>query len=199
MTADSPFAGSPVMAVLRNLSVVDTIALTRTAFESGIGLVEVTIQSPDAVPALEAAVAVARESGRTVGAGTVVTPEQVDVCARLGVAFTVAPGFDPRVAHSSETAGMPHLPGVATPTEVQHALRAGFRWLKVFPASVLTPAWITALRAPFPDARFFASGGISVRNAADFLDAGASGIAIGSALESPLELAELMAIARRRP
>lgn len=195
LTPLSPFEGQPVMAVLRNRSVEDTVALTRTAFDAGIALVEVPIQSPDAIPALEAAAAAAREVGRTVGAGTIIAPEQVAVCARLGVAFTVAPGFDPDVADASRNAGIPHLPGVATPSEVQRALRAGFSWLKVFPATVLTPEWISAARAPFPDARFLASGGISVHNAASFFKAGASGVAIGSALESPSELRQLMAIA----
>lgn len=198
MTSIFPFEGQPVMAILRNRSVADTVALTRVAFDSGIELVEVPIQTTDAIPALEAAVAVARESGRTVGAGTIVTREQVEVCARLGVAFTVAPGFDPDVAAASQAAGMPHLPGVATPSEVQQAMNAGFRWLKVFPASVLTPGWISAMRAPFPDARFFASGGISVHNAASFFEAGASGVAIGSALESPDELSRLLQVARTR-
>lgn len=199
MTSRSPFDGHPIVAVLRNRSVADTASLTRVAFEAGIELVEVTIQSPEAIPALEAAAAVAREMGRTIGAGTIVTREQLDVCAGLGVAFTVAPGFDPDVAAASEAAGMPHLPGVATPSEVQRALNAGFRWLKVFPASQLTPGWIGAVRAPFPEARFIASGGISVHNAASFFDAGASGVAIGSALESPVELGRLMQIARATP
>ena len=196
MTPVYPFEGQTVMAILRNRSVADTVALTRIAFDSGIELVEVPIQSPDAIPALEAAVAVARESGRTVGAGTVITQEQVEVCAHLGVAFTVAPGFDAAVSAASQRAGMPHLPGVATPSEVQEAMRAGFRWLKVFPASVLGPGWISAVRAPFPEARFFASGGISVHNASSFFLAGASGVAIGSALESPAQLSRLLQIAR---
>jgi 2-dehydro-3-deoxyphosphogluconate aldolase/(4S)-4-hydroxy-2-oxoglutarate aldolase len=67
--------------------------------------------------------------------------------------------------------GLPHLPGVATPTEVQRAPAAGFGWLKAFPAAQLGAGWITAMHGPFPEARCVATGGIDLSNAAGFLSA----------------------------
>ena len=104
--------------------------------------------------------------------------------ASLGAAFTVAPGYDREIAAASWAKGMPHLPGVATATDVQRALADGHTWLKAFPASVLGPDWIRAMRGPFPEARFVATGGIQRGNAAGFLRAGASMVAIGQSVES---------------
>ena len=75
------------------------------------------------------------------------------------------------------------------------ALAHGHTWLKAFPASLLTPAWLTAMAGPFPEARFVCTGGIDSRNARAFLDAGARGVAVGSALESPEQLPALAALA----
>ncbi|MGV2386522.1 MAG UNVERIFIED_CONTAM: 2-dehydro-3-deoxyphosphogluconate aldolase, partial [Thermobifida fusca] len=84
------FAGQQVMAILRGLSAQDTVAHAHRAWDLGIALVEVPIQSPDALPALRAAVAAGRSRGRPVGAGTVTTPDRVAAAADAGAAFTVA-------------------------------------------------------------------------------------------------------------
>jgi len=143
---------------------------------------------------LRAAVSAARERDRRLGAGTVTTVDQVRAVAAVGAAFTVAPGFDPAVLAASHNAGMPHLPGVATPSEVQLALTHGIGWVKVFPASVLGPGWFTAMRAPFPQLRMVATGGIDARNALDYLAAGACVVAVGSALADPEQLDRLAEI-----
>jgi 2-dehydro-3-deoxyphosphogluconate aldolase/(4S)-4-hydroxy-2-oxoglutarate aldolase len=116
-----------------------------------------------------------------VGAGTVTSPELVHQVADLGAAFTVAPGLDERVAEASMSLGLDQLPGVATATEIQRALALGLRWQKAFPATVLGPEWFAAMRAPFPMARFVATGGITTKNARSYLDAGAAAISLGSA------------------
>jgi len=118
----------------------------------------------------------------------------VESSRTAGARFTVAPGFNPVIAQASVDAGMPHLPGVATPTEVEQALAQGYTWLKAFPASILTPAWIKAMAGPFPEANFVCTGGIDSRNARAFLDAGARGVAVGSALESPDQLPALASL-----
>lgn len=189
------FSGQRVMAILRHRSVADTVALAQTAWDLGIDLVEVPIQTPDAVPALEAALAAGRERGRRVGAGTITTTDQVDLAQRLGVAFTVAPGTDVDVVRRSQTLGLPHLPGVATATEIQAATRLGLRWLKAFPAAVLGTSWFSGMvKGPFPDVRLVATGGMDAANAADYLQAGASLVAVGSALEDPSQLELLAAL-----
>lgn len=188
------FAGRPLMAILRGFPPERTVALAERAWELGVTVVEVPVELPEQVESLRATVAAARAQGHPVGAGTVCTTEQVDAVRAAGAAFTVAPGFDPAIAHHSAMAGLPHLPGVATPTELQAALRTGHTWLKLFPASVLGTAHVRALRGPFPGVRLVATGGIDAGNARDFLTAGADVVAVGSALTDPAQLPALAAL-----
>lgn len=204
MTTDSntwfetAFRGQSLMAILRGFGPDKTVEIARRAWDLGIDWVEVPIQSADGLDALAAAAEAARAQGRTVGAGTVTTAERVRQAAGAGACFAVAPGLDPDVAAASLDAGLPYLPGVATPSEVQAADRIGLRWLKVFPASVLGPGWIKAMHGPFPLARFVATGGIGAANAAQYLDAGARVIGVGSALEDPGQIGKLAALLDER-
>lgn len=178
-----------VMAILRGMEPARTVELAQRAWELGIHAVEVPIETPAAEPSLRAAI---RAGGdRPVGAGTVVTSDAVRAAAEAGAAFTVAPGLDPEVARASVEAGLPHLPGVASPSEIQHAVRLGLTWLKAFPASVLGTDWFAAMRGPFPAVRLVATGGVNARNASEYLAAGASVVAVGSALEDEAQLSAL--------
>lgn len=191
---DGLFEGQRVMAILRGMPVDTTIELATRAWDLGVTAVEVPARDPGSLEVLRATVEAGTERGLPVGAGTVITTEQVRAVAEAGAAFTVAPGFDAQVMAASEAAGMPHLPGVATPTDVQAVLKAGGRWVKAFPASVLGADWITAVRAPFPDIRIVATGGIDARNAEAFLGAGARMVAVGSALADPDQIPRLAAL-----
>jgi 2-dehydro-3-deoxyphosphogluconate aldolase/(4S)-4-hydroxy-2-oxoglutarate aldolase len=195
---DEIFGTQRVMAILRGMPERETVELATRAWDLGVDLVEVPVQTPDALPALRAAIAAGAERGRTVGAGTVITLEQVRAVAEAGVAFTVAPGLDPAVLAASAAAGLPHLPGVATPSEIQVALRHGLVWLKAFPAAVLGTAWFTAIKGPFPQVKLVATGGMDAHVAPGFLDAGARVVAVGSALADPVQI-DLLAELIKRP
>lgn len=181
------------MGIFRGQGRDDTLALCHAAWDAGVVLVEIPLMGEDDLVVLEAAVSEGASRGRFVGAGTIISADQVEAVRRRGGAFTVAPGFDSEVAGASVAAGLPHLPGVATGGEVQAAFSAGFRWQKAFPASVLGSEWVRAMRAPFPEVSFVATGGISARNASEFLNAGCRGLAVGSAFESTESAAELAA------
>jgi len=193
-TSEDLVGGQRVMAIFRNLGAERTVQLARRAWQLGIDLVEVPVSEPEAWPTLAAVLAAGREEGRTVGAGTVVTADQVSRCAELGVGFTVAPGLDEDVVAASDRLGLPHLPGVATASEVQRAVRLGCRVLKAFPASVLGPGWFAAMRGPFPGVRFVATGGIDADNAPGYLAAGASMVALGSAVADEAQLDRVAAL-----
>ncbi|WP_461189340.1 bifunctional 4-hydroxy-2-oxoglutarate aldolase/2-dehydro-3-deoxy-phosphogluconate aldolase [Arthrobacter sp. Z4-13] len=195
---DQTFNGPSVMAILRGYTPERTVELANRAWELGINCVEVPIQSPSAVEALAATVSAGRPNGRVVGAGTVTTLERLEQAVAAGAGFTVAPGLDLSVAQASICAGLAHLPGVATASEVQLASNHGMNWVKAFPAVSLGLTWFQGMRGPFPGARIVATGGINGHNAPQYLAAGADVVAVGSALEDPAQfelLAKLMPLA----
>jgi len=181
-------AGQPVMAILRGLAPARTVELAERAWDLGIDLVEVTVQTPDALPSLAAAVTAGERRGKLVGAGTVTSLDQIRQVIDVRARFAVAPGLDLALVRAAAERGLPYLPGVATPTDVQVAATAGLRYLKAFPASVLGPGWFRAMAGPFPDVRFVATGGIDAANAGDYLGAGAVTVGVGSALEDERQL-----------
>lgn len=135
--------------------------------DGGIRAAEVTLRTS---AGLDAMAAMAAHGGVTVGAGTVLTPAQVDACASAGAQFIVSPGVDDEVIARAQELGLGVLPGVATATEVQRALRHGLSELKLFPADRLGGlGMIDSLTGPFPDLRFMPSGGVSAGNAAEYL------------------------------
>lgn len=190
---DTAFDQCPVMVIIRGRSPEQTVDLCRQAWDLGVALVEVPIQDARAVEALRAAVAAAR--GRPVGAGTVRTPEQVGIAAETGARFIVSPDWVPAVDQAARGAGLAHLPGVATATEVGQAVDRGHRWLKAFPAAALGPAWFSAMAGPFPQIRFVAVGGVTPDNAAAYLAAGARAVGAAGALRRDGELARLVTAA----
>ncbi|OUZ11605.1 2-dehydro-3-deoxyphosphogluconate aldolase [Aeromicrobium sp. PE09-221] len=183
----------PVMAIFRGRPPAETLDLCRAAWSTGVDLIEVPVQGPEARESFRAAVRLGASEGKHVGAGTVLSVEQLEAVSADGAAFTVAPGFDAEVVSRARELGVPHLPGVATATEIDRALRAGCRWLKAFPAAQLGVGWAGAQGGPFPDAAFVATGGIDAENAADFLTAGYRAVAVGSAFTSTSGIERLSA------
>ncbi|MET8361835.1 bifunctional 4-hydroxy-2-oxoglutarate aldolase/2-dehydro-3-deoxy-phosphogluconate aldolase [Micromonospora sp. NPDC005171] len=191
MSFEDLFDDQRIMVILRGRPPGETVALAGRAWDAGITHVEVPIGRPEQVAALAAAVRAGAERGRPVGAGTVVTQAQVRAAAEAGAQYTIAPGFDPAILAASLAAGLPHLPGVGTATEVQRAHGAGCGWVKAFPINALGAGWLSAVRGPFPDMSYVATGGVTVSSAPEFLAAGARMVALGSALSNPAELAQL--------
>jgi len=188
-----------VMAILRGHPPGQAVSLANRIWDAGVELVEVPIATADAVAALRAVIGAGAERGKRVGAGTVVTPEQVRAAAAAGAAYTVAPGLDLAVLAASLSAGLTHLPGVATPTEMQRARAAGCRWVKAFPAGALGTAWVRAVKDPFPDVAIVATGGLRVTDVSDFLSAGARVVALGQALADPAQVRQLGDLLPHRP
>ncbi|MGH3166984.1 MAG: bifunctional 4-hydroxy-2-oxoglutarate aldolase/2-dehydro-3-deoxy-phosphogluconate aldolase [Trebonia sp.] len=195
---DQAFAGAPVMAILRGMGIERSVRLATTAWDLGIDLVEVPLQAPEDERALHEVARLAEERGKCVGAGTIVAAEQIPLAQRGGARYLVSPGLDASLVRTAQERGIPILPGVATPSEVQAASRLGLRWLKAFPAHWLGVEWFRHMRGPFPGLRFVATGGLDARNAAQFLDAGVRVVAVGSALEDATQLEQLADILRQR-
>lgn len=187
----------PILAILRGHSPQAAVQAAEACWAAGIELVEVSLSEDGALDSLEAVCRRAKELDHLAGAGTILAPPDVEAAVGVGAQFGVAPALDPDVVKGAEGAGLPLLPGVTTPSEVQRALALGCQVLKLFPAHLLGPNWIRAMRAPFPAARFVAVGGVSDANGGSFLTAGAVGLGIGSALDLDRLDALVAAVATR--
>ncbi len=194
----SLFEVTPAMVILRGFSPDRAVDLAERAWDVGLTTVEIPLQRAADALSIERASARARERGLCIGAGTILDVAGARRAREAGAAFTVAPGFSAGVWADAVETALPHLPGVATATEVQTALAAGAQWLKAFPAARLGPEWFRDMRGPFPDARFVATGGVDAANADALREAGADVVAFGSAVADAAALAELAGIARER-
>lgn len=153
------------VVVLENASAAPDLAAALTA--GGLRAIEVTFRTAAAADAIRL---MAERPDLLVGAGTVLTPAQVDQAADAGARFVVSPGFSPAVVRHCQERGLPVFPGAATATEIQMALDAGLDTVKFFPAEQLGGvAMIKALAAPFRSVRFVPTGGVNTGNLADYL------------------------------
>ncbi|MGO1182434.1 MAG: bifunctional 4-hydroxy-2-oxoglutarate aldolase/2-dehydro-3-deoxy-phosphogluconate aldolase [Micrococcaceae bacterium] len=191
---DDHLHGCPIMAILRDFSVEESLVLSHRAWDLGVEHVEVPIQNQQGLEALAAVVEAGRSRGKYVGAGTVDSAEKVYQAQKIGAVYTVAPGLDDDVIRASIRADLPHLPGVATASEIQGALRHGLTWMKAFPAHTLGPDWFSAMRGPFPQVNFVATGGLDATNVESYLKAGVRVAAVGSALQHQDQLNRLGAL-----
>ncbi|NQX26143.1 bifunctional 4-hydroxy-2-oxoglutarate aldolase/2-dehydro-3-deoxy-phosphogluconate aldolase [Microbacteriaceae bacterium VKM Ac-2854] len=167
MSVRDRLAASRIVPVV----VIDDAAHARGIVDAlssgGIGSAEITLRTSAGLEALAAA---AEHPTAVVGAGTVLSAEQVDRCVDAGAQFIVSPGLDVAVVERALEHGILPLPGIATASELQLALSLGLTAVKLFPVELLGGVRaVDALAAPFPDVEFFPSGGVSAANAGEYL------------------------------
>ena len=180
-----------LVAVLRRVADVD--ARVDALAAAGVGVVEITLDDPDALAAIERT----RDRGDvTVVAGTVRRADQVDAAVSAGAEAVVGPAFSRAVVERAAKLGVPAIPGALTPTEVEAAWVAGAALVKLFPGTLGGPAYVKDLLAPLADVPLLITGGVNAQNALSFLEAGAVAVGVGSALEDPDEALRLVAALR---
>lgn len=175
----------PLIAILRGIKPDEALAVAEALHQCGYKCLEVPLNSPDAYKTIEI---IAREFGNAmlVGAGTVLNKQSVADSISAGSQIIVAPNLDDEVAVACGTQTCIYCPGVATPTEAFKALKLGAAGLKLFPAELVTPKVVKAMRAVLPtDAVVLPVGGISSTNMQEYLQAGANGFGLGSGLYKP--------------
>lgn len=188
-TLAQAMAQLPLIAILRGLTPTEAPAIGEALVSTGFALIEVPLNSPEP---LQSIAALTRQFPQTlIGAGTVLNAQQVQDVHAAGGRLVVAPNFNPAVVAQALALNMVVLPGVATPTEAFAALDAGAHGLKLFPAEMISPATVKALRAVLPkSAALMPVGGITPDNMAAYRAAGATGFGLGSALYAPGRLAQ---------
>lgn len=190
-------ADLPLIAILRGITPEEIVPVGRVLYDAGFRVIEIPFNSPRPLESIQR---LARELGDTclVGAGTVLNEQQVSDVAQAGGRLVVSPNANTAVIRASKAAGMASAPGVATPSEGFSALEAGADALKLFPAEQLGPAVLKAWRAVFPATLpMLPVGGVTPDNMQPYVQAGASGFGLGSALYKPgLEVEQVAANAR---
>lgn len=173
-------AAARVMAIIRGTDTQAAISAGRALLDEGLQFVEIALTTPGALQAIEAVRAGAPE-GAWVGAGTVLTESDVEAVQAAGAQFIVTPAVTPSIA-AAAARGLPVAAGALTPTEAHTAIGLGASVVKLFPASVGGPAYLKAVRDPFPDIPFVAVGGVGLQEMEDYLAVGAIGVGVGSPL-----------------
>lgn len=176
-----------IIAIVRGAEPEQCKAVAQALYAGGIRLMEITYDQrrPESWQATANAIgALAREyEGRMfVGAGTVTSPELVELTAKAGGAFIISPDTDVAVIKKTRELGLVSMPGAMTPSEIKTAHNAGADFVKLFPVGSLGAGYLKAVKAPLSHIKIMAVGGVNEENAAEFLKAGAAGLGVGGNL-----------------
>lgn len=176
-----------IIAIVRGAEPAKCAAVAKALYDGGIRLMEITYDQAHPESWKDTAAAIGQVNtdyaGKLlVGAGTVTTPELVEMTAAVGGNFIISPDTDLAVIKKTLELGLVSMPGALTPTEIKAAHSAGADFVKLFPISNMGPGYLKAVRAPLNHIKMMAVGGINEKNMRDYLDAGACGFGIGGNL-----------------
>ena len=175
----------PLIAILRGIKPSEAVEIAAALLDAGIDRIEVPTNSPDPFDSI-GKICDAFGDSAVIGAGTILTTDQVDQVAAVGGKLIVSPNCDPAVIKHTKANGMQSWPGVFTPTEAFKALQAGADGLKLFPGSMAGPSGLQAMRAILPvGTQVFAVGGAGPENFDKWIAASADGFGLGSAIYKP--------------
>ena len=176
-----------LIAIARGLTDDELTAAADAMYEGGVRLLEITYNAcgtpPDATTAAQIRAMAQRFAGRMyIGAGTVLTPEQVALTKEAGGRFIISPDANREVIEKTRALGLVSIPGCMTPSEATAATRWGADFIKMFPSSEFKPSFFKAVTVPLSHISFLAVGGVSLANVQEYLAAGVAGIGMGNGI-----------------
>ncbi len=176
-----------IIAIIRGIDSDKIIKTAEALYAGGISLVEVTFNQSSMTgnqETFEAIQSISSELGDKicVGAGTVMTVEQVELAVKAGAKYIISPNFDKEVVDKTLELGAVSMPGVITPSEITEAYKAGASFVKIFPVDNFGPKYIKSIRSPISHIPMLAVGGIDVDNLKEYMATGIDGVGVGSSL-----------------
>ena len=192
MTFEEAFNACPLVSILRGIEPNQAIPVANALFDAGFRLIEVPLNSPKPLESIS--LLATHFAGRAIiGAGTVLTPQEVTMVAKSGGQLVVSPHSDRALVERAMNEGIKSIPGAATVTEAHEMIAAGADHLKLFPAELIDPKQVASFRQVLPKhAHLIPVGGVNASNMRGYLNSGASGVGFGSSLFTPqLSLGEI--------
>lgn len=169
LSIDKILQVAPVVPVMVVERLEDAVPLARALYNGGLKVLEITLRTPVALEAITAMVE-ALPDDAVIGAGTIVTPEDLQKAVDAGSTFLVSPGTTPALVEAAKASSVPLLPGIATPSEAMNLLTQGFKHLKFFPAeSAGGVSMVKSIGGPLPQITFCPTGGINLAKAPEYL------------------------------
>lgn len=172
---------SRLIGIVRSATPVDLVEACRSLYVGGVKCVEITLNSPGALHAIER-VRADLPAGCIIGAGTVLDADTANQALASGAQFIVTPIVDLKTIELVHSRSAPIIPGAYTPTEIYTAWKNGATMVKLFPATNLGPSFVKEVLAPLPEIRLCPTGGVNLHNAKEWFDAGAAALGVGSSL-----------------
>lgn len=185
-----------VVAVVRASNEKEAIDIANACVNGGIVGIEVTFTVPGADQVIRALNETFKGGSLLVGAGTVLDAVTARVALLAGAKFIVSPSFDKEVAEICNLYQVPYMPGCFTLTEMVNAMKAGVDVIKVFPGSAATPSYIKAVKGPLPQANLMPTGGVSLDNCAEWINAGCVAVGVGGELTKPAKTGNFEEVTR---
>ena len=182
---DLYFRQCPLIGIIRGVTPDEALATARALYEGGIRIIEVPLNSPDPLSSIRTISGHLGEEA-LVGAGTVLTVDDVEKVNQAGGRLVVSPNMNPDVIRATAERGMVSCPGIFTPTEAFAGLKAGATVIKLFPAEAASPKVVKAMRAVLPkDSTLLIVGGVTPESMKPWLETGANGFGLGGGLYKP--------------
>ena len=175
------FSETPLLGILRGLRPEEVEPVVELSVRCGLAALEVTLNTDGALGLISRMKAAAGSRLR-IGAGTVLSRDEMLGAVGAGAEFVVSPVFVPEISEECRRRGIPNFPGAFTPQEIFAAWKAGAEMVKVFPAGALGPSYISDVKGPFRDIPLMAVGGVNEGNVAEFFRRGVSGVACGASV-----------------
>lgn len=185
-----------LVAIVRAESAEQAECITKACAAGGVAALEVTFTVPEAADVISRVAGAAQAQGILLGAGTVLDPETARAAILAGAQFIVSPSVNPETARLCNRYQVPYMPGTATMREIIEAMECGADIVKLFPGELFGPSFVRATKGPLPQASLMPTGGVSLENVEEWIEAGSVAVGVGGSLTAGAKKGDYASVTR---